>query len=159
MNTIIRKAALQDLEQVVELMREFAEFEKLLHDFSLTEKDLREVVFGEKAFVYLLVAASADDELEAFALLYPRFASFRGERGLYLEDLYVRQNLRGKGLGLKMLKAAARIAKAEGFQRLDWQALKWNTPAIEFYDKIGAEADAGNINFRLIESDFENLAA
>jgi GNAT superfamily N-acetyltransferase len=92
-------------------------------------------------------------------LLYPKFASFRGERSLYLEELYVRPNERGKGSGLAMLKKAARLAKENGFQRLDWQALNWNTPAIDFYHKIGAESDDSNMNFRLIGRNFENLAS
>lgn len=158
LNFIIRKALIADVPQVVELLREFAVFEKLEHDFFITENDLSEVVFGEKAFVRLLVADSAD-EVIGFALLYPKFASFRGERSLYLEDLYVRQNLRGKGLGLALLKAAAKFAVSDGFERLDWQALKWNTPAIDFYRKIGAESDDGNINFRLVGKNFKDLAS
>ncbi|HEY0659439.1 MAG TPA: GNAT family N-acetyltransferase, partial [Pyrinomonadaceae bacterium] len=66
---------------------------------------------------------------------------------------------RGKGFGLAILKRAAKLAKSNGFQRLDWQALKWNAPAIDFYNKIGAESDDGNINFRLIEKNFEDLAS
>ena len=154
----IRKAAVADAPQVVELIGEFAAFEKLEREFRITESDLTEVVFGAKAFVYLLVAAS-ENRLSGFALLYPKFASFRGERSLYLEDLYVRQNERGKGLGLALLKAAAKFAQANGFRRLDWQALKWNTSAIEFYRKIGAESDDGNVNFRLIGKNFKDLAS
>lgn len=161
MKLIIRNAAVEDLAQIVEMMREFAEFENLLDDFHLSEDSLREVVFGENAFVRLLVAETpqAANELSAFALLYPKFASFRGERSLYLEDLYVRQNERSKGFGLALLKAAAKSAKNDGFERLDWQALKWNKAAIDFYLKIGAEPDEGNVNFRLAGKYFENLAA
>ena len=155
---IIRKAVAADVPKVIELLREFAVFEKLEDDFFIAESDLSKVVFGEKAFVYLLVAES-EEELTGFALLYPKFASFRGERSLYLEDLYVRQTERGKGLGLALLKEAAKFAASNDFQRLDWQALKWNTPAIDFYRKIGAESDDGNINFRLIGKNFEDLAS
>ena len=155
---IIRKAVAADVPKVIELLGEFAVFEKLEHDFFITESDLSKVVFGEKSFVRLLVAA-LEEELLGFALLYPKFASFRGERSLYLEDLYVRQSERGKGLGLALLKEAAKFAATNDFQRLDWQALKWNTPAIDFYRKIGAESDDGNINFRLIGKNFEDLAS
>lgn len=160
-NLIVRKASVADLAQITEMMREFAEFENLLDEFRLSENILREAVFGENTFVRLLVAGTRQQEnnLAAFALLYPKFASFRGERSLYLEDLYVKQNERGKGFGLALLKAAARLAKAENFARLDWQALKWNRAAIDFYLKIGAESDEGNINFRLVGANFENLAA
>lgn len=158
MNYEIKTAVEKDIPAIVKLLREFAEFEKLENDFHITEKELTEVAFGEKAFVYLLVAL-AEKEIIGFALLYPKFASFRGERSLYLEDLYVRPNERGKGSGLAMLKKAARLAKENGFQRLDWQALNWNTPAIDFYHKIGAESDDSNMNFRLIGRNFENLAS
>ena len=154
---IIRDAVTADLAEVVMLLREFAAFEKLEQEFRVVESDLAEAVFGAKAFVYLLVGAS-ENRLDGIALLYPKFASFRGERSLYLEDLYVRQSERGKGLGLALLKAAAKFAVANNFQRLDWQALKWNAPAIDFYRKIGAESDDGNINFRLVGKNFEDLA-
>lgn len=155
----IRKADSEDLPQIVAMMREFAEFENLLGEFSLDVERLSATAFGERAFVRLLVAAEAENNLMGFALLYPKFASFRGERSLYLEDLYVRKDARGRGFGLALLKTAAKMAKAEGFARLDWQALKWNTPAIDFYHKIGAQSDESNINFRLIGEDFEKLAA
>ena len=158
MNFQIRKAAEKDVPEVINLLREFAEFENLSHEFMITEESLCEAVFGENAFVYLLVG-SRENDLIAFALLYPKYASFRGERSLYLEDLYVKPNNRGKGLGLAMLKYAAKFAKSGGFQRLDWQALKWNTPAIDFYHKISAESDDGNINFRLAGKNFEDLAS
>ena len=158
MNYEIKPAAEQDVPAIINLLREFAAFEKLESEFHITESALTKVVFGEKAFVRLLIAVS-ENELIGFALLYPKFASFRGERSLYLEDLYVRPNERGKGLGLALLKNAAKLAKTNGFERLDWQALNWNTPAIDFYHKIGAESDDGNINFRLIGRNFENLAS
>lgn len=158
MNYEVKSAVEKDIPGVINLLREFAEFENLSHEFSISEESLREAVFGENAFVYLLVG-SRENDLIAFALLYPKFASFRGERSLYLEDLYVKANGRGKGVGLAMLKYAAKFAQSKGFQRLDWQALKWNIPAIDFYNKIGAESDDGNINFRLIGTSFENMAS
>ncbi|HZH34604.1 MAG TPA: GNAT family N-acetyltransferase [Pyrinomonadaceae bacterium] len=157
MNLQIKTAAEKDVPEVIDLLRQFAEFENLSHEFTSTEKSLLETVFGENAFVYLLVGRREND-LIAFALLYPKYASFRGERSLYLEDLYVDAEARGNGYGTAMLKYAAKFAKSNGFQRLDWQALKWNAPAIDFYTKIGAEPDDGNINFRLVGKNFENLA-
>lgn len=157
MNYEIKSAAEKDIPYIINLLREFAVFENLAHEFLITEESLRDSVFGKDAFVRLIVCSSEND-LIAFALLYPKYASFRGERSLYLEDLYVKPEFRGKGFGLKMLKRAAKLAKENGFQRLDWQALKWNTPAIDFYNKIGAESDDGNINFRLMGKNFDNLA-
>lgn len=157
MNFQIKTATEKDVPGVINLLRRFAEFENLSHELTITEESLREAVFGENAFVYLLIGLREND-LIAFALLYPKYASFRGERSLYLEDLYVDDDARGKGFGLAMLKYAAKFAKSNGFQRLDWQALKWNAPAIDFYTKIGAESDDGNINFRLVGKNFEDLA-
>lgn len=158
MNTNIRAAAEEDVPKIIELMKEFAEFENLTHDFSITKESLLDAVFGDKSFVCLLIG-EMENKIIAYALLYPKFASFRGERSLYLEDLYVKSEERGKGFGLTMLKAAAKYAKSNDFQRLDWQALNWNTPAINFYNKIGAQSNKENIDFRLIEKDFENLAS
>jgi GNAT superfamily N-acetyltransferase len=158
MNFQIKPAAEKDVPEVIDLLRQFAEFEKLSHEFTITEESLREAVFGENAFVYLLIGLREND-LIAFALLYPKYASFRGERSLYLEDLYVRADNRGKGFGYAMLRYAAKFAKSNDFQRLDWQALKWNAPAIGFYTEIGAESDDGNINFRLVGRNFEDLAS
>ncbi|HEX8287819.1 MAG TPA: GNAT family N-acetyltransferase [Pyrinomonadaceae bacterium] len=158
MNYEIKLAAEKDIPGIFNLLREFAEFENLAHEFLITEESLREAVFGEYAFVHLIIGLS-ECNLIAFALLYPKYASFRGERSLYLEDLYVKPEFRGKGFGLKMLRRAAKLAKEKGFQRLDWQALKWNQPAIDFYNKIGAESDDGNINFRLKGKNFDDLAS
>lgn len=155
---IIRKIVQQDILNILRLIEEFAEFEKLFEFCQVSEDDLREVIFGEHKFVNCLVAES-ENELVGYALFYPVFKSFRGERSMFLEDLYVSPKMRGKGLGLKMLREVARAAKEQNCVRMDWQALKWNTPAIEFYQKLGAKADDENLDFSLRGEDFTRLAS
>lgn len=154
----IRKAKTDDLPQIIVLMREFAVFENLEDSFFVTEEKLSEAFFGEKAFAKSLVAHS-ENEMIAFAIGFPVLKTFRGERSFYLEDLYIKPEFRGKGVGFEMLKAVAKLAKEENCVRMDWQALDWNVNALEFYEKIGAEADSGNVDFRLIEEKFDKLAS
>jgi GNAT superfamily N-acetyltransferase len=144
--------------QIVELIREFAEFEKLSDWCAVTENDLNRAIFGPEAFVQAL-AAFAGETCVGYALFFPVFKSFRGERSIFLEDLYVSPEMRGKGLGLAMLREVGRAAKAQGFVRMDWQALKWNEPAVNFYKKLGAETDDENLDFRLRGENFEKLAS
>lgn len=158
MNIKIRKAEIKDLPQIIDLMQEFAVFENLEDSFLVTEEKLFEAFFGEKAFAKSLVAHS-ENEMIAFAIGFPVLKTFRGERSFYLEDLYIKTEFRGKGFGFEMLKAVAKLAKEENCVRMDWQALDWNVNALEFYKKIGAEADSGNVDFRLIEEKFDQLAS
>jgi GNAT superfamily N-acetyltransferase len=154
----IQGATEKDIPQVIALIQEFAEFEELSEWCEITAEDLREAVFTPNAFVQLLVAF-AGERCVGYAMFFPIFRSFRGERSIFLEDIYVSPEMRGKGLGLAMLKEVARAAKAQGFVRMDWQALKWNEPAINFYKNLGAELDDENFDFRLRGAEFEKLAS
>lgn len=153
----IYKVKEKNLQQIINLIQEFAEFEKLSEFCEVSENDLREAIFGKNKFVNCLVAES-EGELVGYALFFPVFKSFRGERSMFLEDLYISPKMRGGGLGLKMLKAVAQAAKEQNCVRMDWQALKWNAPAIEFYKKLGANADDENYDFSLRGEDFVRLA-
>ena len=154
----IRQSKSGDILQIIELMREFAVFEHLEDTFTVTENDLNEAFFGEKSFAGCLVTFNKNI-MVGFAIFFPVLKTFRGERSLYLEDLYISQTMRSKGLGLTLLKEVAKYANENGFDRMDWQALDWNTPAINFYKNIGAETDTGMIDFRLRGKAFENLAS
>lgn len=153
----VRKAKSTDVAAITLLIREFAEFEKLAEWCEVTEADLREAIFGGQKFVQALVAMDGNRYV-GYALYFPVFKSFRGERSIFLEDLYVTPDLRGNGLGLVMLREVAKFAKEQGFTRLDWQALKWNEAAINFYKNLGAETDDENFDFRLRGAAFEELA-
>ena len=157
MNFVVRAAEARDITAMAILIREFAEFEKLLAWCEVTEDNLHEAIFASKSFVQALIALS-DGRYVGYALFYPTFRSFRGERSIFLEDLYVTPDLRGNGLGFVMLQKVAKYAKAEGCLRMDWQALKWNAPAVKFYESIGAEYDDENFDFRLRGQAFAELA-
>ena len=154
---LVRAASSKDISAIVLLIREFAEFENLSAWCEVTEANLQEAIFGEKSFVQALAALS-DNRYVGYALFFPVFKSFRGERSVFLEDLYVTPDLRGQGLGFVMLREVAKYAREHGFARLDWQALKWNEAAIEFYKNLGAESDDENFDFRLRGAAFEKLA-
>ena len=153
----VREAKSADVPAIALLIREFAEFEKLSQWCEVTETDLHEAVFGEQSFVRALVAMDGNRYV-GYALYFPIFKSFRGERSVFLEDLYVTPDLRGNGLGLVMLREVAVYARKRGFTRLDWQALKWNEAAINFYKNLGAETDDENLDFRLRDAAFEELS-
>ena len=153
---LVREARKTDVSAIAILIREFAEFEKLTHRCEVTEDDLHEAIFGKKSFVQALVAM-AGDRYAGYALYFPIFKSFRGERSIFLEDLYVTPDLRGNGLGFVMLREVAKYAKERGFARMDWQTLKWNESAINFYKNLGAESDDENFDFRLRGAAFNNL--
>ena len=157
MNFVVRATEERDLTAIVVLIREFAEFENLSAWCEVTENDLHTAIFGNKSFVQSLVALS-DGRYIGYALFYPNFKSFRGELSIFLEDLYVTPDFRAKGLGFVMLREVAKYAKESGFVRMDWQALKWNTPAVKFYESIGAEYDEENFDFRLRGQAFAELA-
>lgn len=153
----VREAKSADVPAIRLLIQEFAEFEKLSDWCEVTETDLHEAIFGERKFVQALVAMDAN-RYAGYALFFPVFKSFRGERSVFLEDLYVTPDLRGLGLGFVMLREVASYARKNGCSRLDWQALKWNEAAINFYKNLGAESDDENFDFRLRGAAFETLA-
>lgn len=154
----VRPARAGDVAAIAVLIREFAEFEKLSDWCEVTEDDLHQAIFGKENFVQALVALSGNVYV-GYAIFFPVFKSFRGERSIFLEDLYVTPEQRGNGLGFVMLGEVAKYAKTQGFMRMDWQALKWNAPAVDFYKNLGAESDDENLDFRLRGEAFAKLAA
>ncbi len=153
----VREAKSADVPAIALLISEFAEFERLAQWCEVTETDLREAIFGKQNFVQALVAMDGNRYV-GYALFFPVFKSFRGERSIFLEDLYITPDLRGNGLGFVMLREVAKYAKAQGSTRLDWQALKWNEAAINFYKNLGAETDDENLDFRLRGAAFQKLS-
>lgn len=154
----VRPARAGDVAAIAVLIGEFAAFEKLSEWCEVTEKDLEQAIFGKDGFVEALVALSGNVYV-GYAIFFPVFKSFRGERSIFLEDLYVTPDERGNGLGFVMLAEVAKYAKTRGFTRMDWQALKWNAPAVDFYKKLGAESDDENLDFRLRGENFNRLAS
>lgn len=154
----IRKIRREDIGTVVSLLREFAEHENLSEYCTATEERFVNAMFGEGAIVEGLIACY--DELPAgFALFYPNFSSFRGQRGLHLEDIFVRSEYRGSGIGKAMLKEIARLAVERGYERLDFLVLDRNVTAINFYEKLGAENNAEETHFKFSDDAFRALAS
>jgi GNAT superfamily N-acetyltransferase len=134
----IRPAAPADVVHIQAMILELAVFEKLEHLVVATEDNLRDALFGAQPSCEAVVG-EADGEVVAFALFFHNFSTFLTKRGLYLEDLYVRQSHRGRGHGRQLLKHLARLAVERGCGRFEWSVLDWNAPAIAFYASMGAE--------------------
>lgn len=156
-NLRIETATEKDIPQIIAFIKEFAEFERLSEYFEATEESLREALFGERSYVEALMAFYNDAPV-GYAFFFPNFASFRGQRGMYLEDLYVSPEVRGKGVGLALIKRVAQIAKERGCVRMDFLVLDWNENAIRFYETLGARVDDSCRPFRIVDEDFEKLA-
>lgn len=158
MDIQIRKSTPDEIPAIVRLMRDFAEYENLGDYCEITEERLFTVMFGDEAFVEGLIAFH-DNVPIAYAMFYPYFASFRGQVGYYLEDIFIADDYRRNGLGAAMVRIIARLAQQRGFERIDFQVLEWNTPAVKFYEKLGAIRDESERHFKFIDSSFRSLLA
>jgi GNAT superfamily N-acetyltransferase len=139
MSLAIRPAAASDAALILNLIRELAEYERLLHEVEATQAMVSEALFGDKPRVFADIA-EWKGEPAGFALWFYNFSTFRGRHGIYLEDLFVRPQLRGHGIGKALLRGLARRCAAEGLARLEWSVLDWNEPSIGFYGSLGAIA-------------------
>lgn len=157
MSVNIKETIEMDVPLIVAMIREFAEFENLSDFCEVTETDLTDAMFGANPCVEGLTAFN-DNVPIGYALFYENFASFRGQRGLYLEDLYVRPEYRGRKIGEAFLKKLAQIAKSRNFARIDFLVLDWNEPAIKFYQKLGAAMDKEERHFKFTDAAFEELS-
>ena len=133
----LRAAEVHDLQSIVGLIRELAEFEKLTHLVEVTPQSLQPHLFGELPAAEAVVA-ERDAQVIGFALFFTNFSTFLGKPGLYLEDLYVQPAHRGSGVGRALLTHLAALANARGYGRFEWSVLDWNVDAIRFYEKMGA---------------------
>jgi GNAT superfamily N-acetyltransferase len=137
MSLHIRRVRPGEAGLVLSLLRELAEYEKLLHEFEVTEADIEVALFGDKPILFCEIAAW-ESEPVGFAVWFLNFSTFSGRPGIYLEDLFVRPPQRGKGIGKALLAHLAKQCVANGWSRLQWSVLDWNTPSIEFYKSLGA---------------------
>ena len=133
----IRPATEDDVPIILSLIRELAEYERLSHEVVATEGLLRESLFGERRGAEVLIACCKRAPA-GFALFFHNFSTFLGRPGIYLEDLYVKPEFRGRGIGRALLTHLARLAKGRECGRLEWAVLDWNEPAIKLYKSIGA---------------------
>jgi GNAT superfamily N-acetyltransferase len=154
----IREATEGDVPLILSLIRELAEREKLSHEVVATEEALRESLFGERRYAEVLIAEH-DGAPAGFALFFHNYSTFLGKPGIYLEDLYVRPEFRGSGIGKKLLAHLAGLAKRRGCGRLEWWVLDWNEPSIGFYKKLGAVPMDDWTVYRVSGSALEDLAS
>ena len=137
MSATIREAQPRDSALVYALVRELAEYEKLSHEVDATERDLAAALFAPQPRLFCDIA-EWNNEPAGLALWFLNFSSFRGRCGIYLEDLFIRPEFRGKGLGKALMAKLAQRCLQEGWTRFEWAVLDWNKPAIDFYRAIGA---------------------
>lgn len=153
----IRRAERDDARHVLALIRELAEYERLSHEVNATEADLlRDGYSGEPRFHAAL--AEWDGAIAGYALWFYTYSTFQGRPGLYLEDLFVRPQHRGRGIGKSLLVHVAGVAVREGCGRFQWQVLDWNEPAIAFYRALGARPLEQWITMRVADGDIARLA-
>jgi GNAT superfamily N-acetyltransferase len=144
----LRQATPDDIPQILAFIRELAEYERLAHEVVASPEQLRRTLFGDDA-VAEVILAERDGEAAGFALFFHNYSTFLSRAGLFLEDLFVRPAHRGTGTGRALLTAVARLARARGCGRMEWNVLNWNTPAIEFYEALGAAPQSEWTTYRL----------
>lgn len=133
----ITPATPADVPMILQLIRELAEFERLLHEVQATEEQLTQQLFGPRPSAEVVIARMGE-EVAGFALFFHNFSTFLAMPGIYLEDLYVRQKFRGQGCGEALLRHLASLALERKCGRLEWSVLDWNVRAIDFYKSLGA---------------------
>jgi GNAT superfamily N-acetyltransferase len=157
----IRKASEPDVPRILNFIRKLAEYERMSHEVVATEENLRDALFGPRPVAEALLAY-ASDELRAeplgFALYFETYSTFRGRRGIFLEDLFVEPSHRGRGVGTALLAATARIALERGGW-LQWLVLDWNEPAVSFYRRLGASKIEEWNSYRLQGEALERLVS
>lgn len=158
MTVRVRPARVDDVELVHAMIRELAVYEKLEHALEAKPADIAGLLFGPRPAAFCDIV-EVDGAPAGFALWFYSVSTFKGRRGIYLEDLFVQEAHRGKGAGLALLKTLARRCRDEGLGRLEWAVLDWNAPSIAFYDSLGADAMTDWITRRLTGKALAELAA
>jgi GNAT superfamily N-acetyltransferase len=138
MSLSIRRAVPQDSAQIFSLICELAEYEKLMHEVEATEAGIAAALFSDHPRIYCEIAEWGGESV-GFAVWFFNFSTFSGRPGIFLEDLFVRPASRGKGIGKGLLVHLAKLCVENGWSRMQWSVLDWNTPSIDFYKSLGAE--------------------
>jgi GNAT superfamily N-acetyltransferase len=153
----IRPARVDDVPIILQLIRDLATYERAPAEVVATEEQLIDVLFGERPVAEVLLAFEGESPI-GFAVYFYNFSTWLGRPGLYLEDLFVKPQKRGKGCGRALLVELAKIARDRGCGRMEWAVLNWNEPAIKFYRALGAEPMIEWTVFRLTREEIAKLA-
>ncbi len=153
----IRSAHVEDVPIILQLIRDLATYERARNEVTATEEQLVDVLFGERPAAEVLLAFERQSPV-GFAVFFHNFSTWLGRPGLYLEDLFVKPDKRGKGYGRALLVELAKIARERGCGRMEWAVLDWNEPAINFYRTLGAKPMDEWTVFRLTRDGIAKLA-
>ena len=156
-NFQIRPARVKDVPIILQLIRDLATYERAPDEVIATKEQLVEVLFGERPVAEVLLAFEGETPV-GFAVYFYNFSTWLGRPGLYLEDLFVKPDERGKGYGRALLVELAKIARDRGCGRMEWAVLDWNEPAIKFYRALGAQPMHEWTVFRLTGDEIASLA-
>ena len=154
----LRAATVADVPQILAFIRALADYERLLHEVVATEDGIRQALFGPRPYAEVVLAED-DGAPIGFALFFHTFSTFVGVPGLYLEDLFVVPEARGRGVGRALLAHLSRLAVERGCGRVEWAVLDWNAPAIRFYESLGARPNSEWTVYRLTDEPLAALAA
>jgi GNAT superfamily N-acetyltransferase len=151
-----RSAVRGDTPIILQLIRELAVYEKLEHEVVADEAMLAEFLFGERPYAEVLIA-EVDGDIAGFCLFFHNFSTFLGKPGIYIEDIFVRPEYRGQGIGKKFFAEISAIAESRNCGRVEWWVLDWNKPAITFYERMDAVAMDEWTVYRLTEEKYKRL--
>lgn len=154
----IRPAKREEVGIILNLVKELAEYERALDHVETTEKELLSTIFVENPKVFCDLV-DVEGEIVGFAIWFLNYSTWQGRHGIYLEDLYVRSEFRGRGYGKALLQHLARVCEERGYGRFQWSVLDWNTPAIDFYKSLGAESMDDWIVYRVTGKSLLDLAS
>jgi GNAT superfamily N-acetyltransferase len=156
-NLQLRTATDADAELILSFIKALAEYEKLSHEVVADVETLRKTLFGERQVAEVIIA-EYDQKPAGFALFFHNYSTFLGKPGIFLEDLFVQPEYRGKGIGKQLLVQLAKIAVERDCGRVEWHVLDWNEPAIKFYRNLGAQSLDDWTTFRVTGEVMEKLA-
>lgn len=154
---LVRPATPADVGTILNFIHDLSVYEKLAHEMKADESTLAKYLFGPYRYAECLIA-EANGQPAAFALFFHNFSTFLGKPGLYVEDLFVKPEYRGRGIGLRLLRELARIALERDCGRMEWSVLDWNEPALAFYKRLGAQSMSDWTTQRLTRPAMEVLA-
>jgi GNAT superfamily N-acetyltransferase len=154
-NLKIREAIEDDTQLILSLIKEIAEYENMSNEVIATGETLRESIFENNRAEVVLI--DLDNKTIGYAVYFYNFSTFIGRNGLYIEDIFIKKEARGKGIGKEIFKFLGKKAKEEGCKRMEWACLNWNEPSIKFYKSLGAVPMDEWTTYRLTEKEIEKL--